>query len=178
MISKLSKVKLLESLLNIESISLKSALGESLCEVWWTTFEATVNLTTSSRIHSLHTTTGMLSEAGTRTTTDFFVNCSLASIIPKVLSCEWKEYLLFFLVLGETLRGSRNESEPREGSHKHHRLSLLNAKSSLISSRWVERHQVKSRSANHRVGSQKELERTRDASLSTLIEQEMFEHLL
>jgi hypothetical protein len=116
-ISELAKVELLEVLLDVESISLKTALGESLGEVGGTALETTVDLATSSGVHTLHTATGILSEPRTRTATDNLINSSLADIIPEVLSGEGKQDLLFYLVLRETLRCPSDEGEPREGTH-------------------------------------------------------------
>ena len=104
-------------MLDVESISLKTALGESLGQVGGAALETTVDLATSSGIHTLHTATRILSEPRTRTATDYLINSSLADIIPKVLSREGQEDLLFILVLRETLRCPSDEGEPWEGTY-------------------------------------------------------------
>ena len=104
-------------MLDVESVSLKTALGEPLGEVGGTALETTVDLATSSGVHTLHTATGILSETRTRTATDNLINSSLADIIPEVLSGEGKKDLLFILVRRKTLRGSSDEGESREGTH-------------------------------------------------------------
>jgi hypothetical protein len=177
-VSELAKVELLEVLLDVESISLKTALGESLGEVGGTTLETSVDLSTSSVIHTLITASCILSEPRTWTATDYLIYSSLADIIPKVLSGEWKKDLLFILVLRVTLRGPSDEGEPREGTHKHHLLSLMEADRTLVSRGRIEGHQIERRGHDHGVRSHQSGKRRRKSSLRILIEQEMFEHLI
>lgn len=61
-VGELSEIELLKWLFNVELVWLKTALGEASAHVRRTTLEATVDLTTCSRVHTFHTTTSMLSK--------------------------------------------------------------------------------------------------------------------